>query len=100
MPTDTTSHHEIYMQAALAQAGAAAQLQEVPIGAIIIDETGSVIGQAHNRVEQYHTQTAHAEALAISQAGQTRGDWRLIDSWIYVTITPSSICVQTLPISR
>lgn len=89
-----------FMKQALIEAQRAAQHDEVPIGAIIVDPTGNIVARAHNRVEQQQCQLAHAELLAITQACAHQGNWRLSDHWIYVTLEPCSMCIFALVQSR
>jgi tRNA(adenine34) deaminase len=89
-----------YMHLALAQARKAAVLDEVPIGAIIVDSTGATVSRAHNNVEKLQTQLAHAELLAIQKACKKRGDWRLNGHWLYVTLEPCSMCLYAIIQSR
>ncbi len=90
----------IYMHKALAQARKAYKLNEVPIGAIVVNPDGVIIGRAHNRVEKLSSQTGHAELRAIAQAGKRIGDWRLDGHWIYVTLEPCSMCLGLIKLSR
>jgi tRNA(adenine34) deaminase len=92
--------HTKYMGKALAQAQKSMSLDEVPVGAVIVDETGIIIARAHNRTEQQATQAAHAEVLAITKAGKKRGDWRLNGCTIYVTLEPCSMCYHLIKLSR
>jgi tRNA(adenine34) deaminase len=80
------------MSAALALAQQAAAAGEVPIGAVIVDPTGRIIGQGWNQPESSHDPTAHAEILAIRQACQKLGNWRLSDCTLYVTLEPCPMC--------
>lgn len=89
-----------YMQQALVQAQNAFDANEVPIGAIIVNSQGAIIARAYNQVETSHSQTAHAELLAIAQAGESLADWRLTDCWIYVTLQPCAMCMHALMASR
>lgn len=89
-----------YMKIALDQAQMAAVSGEVPIGAVVIDAQGHLIGAGHNRVEQSRCQTAHAESLAIAQACHTRADWRLDGCWLYVTLEPCLMCMGLIKLSR
>ncbi len=91
---------QAYMQQALAQASVAADQNEVPIGAIIVAPNGIVIAATHNKTEQQQTQTAHAELLAIAQAGQALGNWRLEGCWVYVTLEPCAMCMHALVLGR
>lgn len=87
--------HYDFMQLALAQAEKAARLGEVPIGAVIVHK-GTVIAQAHNLCETSLRATAHAELLAIEQACETLGDWRLEDTTLYVTLEPCPMCAGAI----
>ncbi len=97
LPT-TSDHH--FMNEALALAREAYDHNEVPIGAIIVDAHGSVIGRGFNKVEQEKSQLAHAELRAISQATAHRNDWRLDGCTIYVTLEPCSMCFSAIQLSR
>ncbi|HKZ19833.1 MAG TPA: tRNA adenosine(34) deaminase TadA [Acidimicrobiia bacterium] len=81
-----------FMSLALAEARLAATEGEVPVGAVLVDGQGEVIGADHNRREQLSDATAHAEMLIIAAAGKARGDWRLRDTTLYVTLEPCPMC--------
>lgn len=83
---------EELMALALAEARLAASEGEVPIGAVLVDGRGEVIGADHNRREQFADATAHAEMLVIARAGRKQGDWRLTGSTLYVTLEPCPMC--------
>lgn len=107
MPADlqsSVSGHEAYMQQALREAQAAYDEDEVPIGAIIVhrDPSGGdrVVGVAHNQREQLHDPTAHAEMLAITQAAQALGNWRLDGCTLYVTLEPCPMCAGAIVLAR
>jgi tRNA(adenine34) deaminase len=89
----------LFMRMALRQAQRAAEAGEVPVGAVIVlgDE---VIGQAHNQTETLKDPTAHAEILAITQATQAVGDWRLCDTTLYVTKEPCPMCAGAILLAR
>ena len=89
----------LYMRMALRQAEAAAEAGEVPVGAVIV-HNGEVIGRAHNQVELLKDPTAHAEILAITQAAQALGDWRLLDTVLYVTKEPCPMCAGAIMLAR
>jgi tRNA(adenine34) deaminase len=89
-----------FMQEALAQAKLAYEIDEVPIGAIVVNSEGDIIARAYNSVERDCTQRAHAESLAIEQAGKSLGDWRLEGCWLYVTLEPCSMCMGLIKLSR
>ncbi len=92
--------HEWYMQQALLYARRAAQEGEVPIGAVVVDETGAIIGTGYNQVEQKKTQIVHAEMLALQEAAMHKGDWRLENCFLYVTLEPCSMCNGAVRLSR
>lgn len=89
-----------FMQQALKQAEKAAASDEVPIGAVIVNKDGDIIARGYNKVETQHTQTAHAEMLAIAKAGKKLNDWRLEDCWVYVTLEPCAMCMVLIRLSR
>ena len=79
------------MQKALAEAAIAAENGEIPVGAVIV-KNGEILCTAHNLCEEFHDATAHAERLAISEAGRLTGSWRLSDCTLYVTLEPCPMC--------
>ena len=87
------------MRMAIAQAQAAREIDEVPVGAIIVREE-RVIGAAHNLCVQLRDATAHAEMLAITQAAESIGDWRLEECTLYVTLEPCVMCAGAILQSR
>jgi tRNA(adenine34) deaminase len=89
-----------HMDLALAQARAGAERGEVPIGAVIVDETGAVIAATTNRVERDNDPTAHAELLAIRQAAASLGTPRLVNCDLYVTLEPCPMCAQAIAFAR
>ena len=91
--------HPYYMQKALEQARIAESLDEVPIGAVIVHQ-GRIIGAAHNQREMLRDPTAHAEMLAITQAAEAVGDWRLLDCALYVTLEPCPMCAGAIVNAR
>lgn len=90
---------EKYMKEALMEARKAAQIGEVPIGAVIVRE-GQIIARAHNMTETMKDPTAHAEMLAIRQAARVLGGWRLTGCSMYVTAEPCSMCAGAIVWSR
>lgn len=98
MPGDIEPHQH-YMQMALQQAVAAAECDEVPVGAVVVHQ-GRVIGAAHNQREALRDPTAHAEMLAITQAAEALGDWRLEDCGLYVTLEPCPMCAGAIVNAR
>lgn len=92
--------HEWYMKQALLYARQAAAQGEVPIGAIVVDQQGQIIGTGYNQVEARKTQTVHAEMLALQEAAIHRGNWRLENCFLYVTLEPCSMCNGAVRLSR
>ena len=91
---------EFYMAAAMELAREAAYNNEVPVGCVICDKDGTIIGRGRNRREQLHDATAHAEVEAIRQACAAIGDWRLEDCSIFVTLEPCPMCAGAIINSR
>jgi len=89
----------VFMREALAEAAKAEHLAEVPIGAVIVKD-GAVIGRGHNRRETNQDPTAHAEMIAIHQAAEALGSWRLIDCTLYVTLEPCVMCMGAIILAR
>ncbi len=83
------------MREALRQAQIAYEVDEVPVGAVVV-RAGKVIGRAYNQVELLKDATAHAEMLALTQAEAAVGDWRLTDCDLYVTKEPCVMCAGAL----
>ena len=90
---------EHYMQLALEQAAKAAELGEVPIGALVVNPDG-VVAAAHNRRELDHDPSAHAEFIALRNAAQQLGRWRLSDCTVYVTLEPCPMCAGLMQQAR
>jgi tRNA(adenine34) deaminase len=82
---------DYFMGEALRQAAKAYELGEVPVGAVVVRE-GRIIARASNQVETLKDATAHAEMLALTQAENAVGDWRLTDCTLYVTKEPCPMC--------
>ncbi len=80
-----------YMEYALLEAKKAADIGEVPIGAVIV-KNGEVLASAHNLCEELSDPTAHAEILAIKKAAEKIGDFRLTGAELYVTLEPCPMC--------
>src|SRR6266496_3228775 len=83
------------MREALRQAKKAYDADEVPIGAVVV-RGGKIIGRAYNQVELLKDATAHAEMLALTQAEQVVGDWRLAGCTLYVTKEPCPMCAGAI----
>jgi len=90
---------ERFMELALDQARRAAELGEVPVGAIVVRD-GQVLAAAHNRRELDQDPTAHAEILALREASRKVGSWRLERCELYVTLEPCAMCTGALLLAR
>jgi len=95
----TLHNDERYMRAALHEAEAALEKDEVPIGAVIV-HNGRIIGRGHNQRESLRDPTAHAEILAITAAASAVGDWRLEGCTMYVTLEPCVMCAGAIVLAR
>ena len=94
-----TSTDDAGMQAALREARAAFQEDEVPVGAVIVHD-GRIIARAHNQRETLQDPTAHAEMIAITQAAAALESWRLDGCTMYVTLEPCPMCAGALVLAR
>ena len=89
------------MEIALSEAEEAAQREEVPVGAVIVDsQTMRVLAAAGNRTEEFNDATAHAEMLALREATKVFGAKRLINCDLYVTLEPCPMCCQAISFAR
>ena len=88
------------MEIALGEARAAAARGEVPVGAVVLDGSGAVLARAGNEVEARHDPTAHAEMLALRAAATARGEARLPDCELVVTLEPCPMCAQAASFFR
>src|SRR6201998_2811975 len=95
---DLQSDH-YFMGEALRQAARAYEAEEVPVGAVVV-RAGRVIARAYNQVELLKDATAHAEMLAVTQAEEAVGDWRLTDCTLYVTKEPRPMCAGAVVHTR
>jgi len=91
---------EYYMSIALQLAREAGADGEAPVGCVVVDSYGAVIGRGRNRREKKHSALAHAELEAIEDACNTLGDWRLSDCSLYVTLEPCPMCTGAVIMSR
>ena len=88
------------MRSALIEAEKARDQDEIPIGAVIVDEYGKILGKGYNRRELDQDATQHAELIAIRQACQTNHSWRLIHCTLFVTLEPCPMCAGAIINSR
>lgn len=89
-----------HMESALAEARAAAERGEVPVGAVLVNESGEVVAQAGNRTRELSDPTAHAEILAIRSACAAAGSERLPGHDLYVTLEPCAMCATAISAAR
>ena len=84
------------MRQALSEAKQAAREDEVPVGAVLVTQDGTVLAKEHNRTITLCDPTAHAEILALREASRTLGNYRLLNTTLYVTIEPCIMCMGAL----
>lgn len=96
--TGYTAGFEPAMREALAEAGGSGS--DVPVGAVVLDASGSIISRGRNLREAEHDPTAHAEIVAIRAAGAARGGWRLEDCTLVVTLEPCTMCAGAMLAGR
>jgi tRNA(adenine34) deaminase len=94
------SEFEELMWLALEQARLAAASDDVPVGAVVIDSTGALIGVGHNAREASADPTAHAEVVALRAAAASLGSWRLTGCTLIVTLEPCTMCAGALVMAR
>ena len=88
-----------FLQIAFEEAESAGKRGEVPVGAVVVKD-GMILARAGNRVEELKDPSAHAEILAIREAGQILGEPRLIDCDLYVTLEPCPMCATAISFAR
>jgi tRNA(adenine34) deaminase len=98
-PDPTGRSHEYWMSLALREAEKALDLDEVPIGCLIVRDN-RIIAKGHNLTEQLHDATAHAEVLALTAAHASVGSRYLVDCSLYVTIEPCPMCAGAIVLAR
>lgn len=84
------------MELALAEARQARQMEEVPVGAVLVDAAGDVLAAAHNQPITRSDPTAHAEILVLRRAGRKISNYRLLNTILYVTIEPCMMCMGAI----
>ncbi len=87
------------MRLALREADRAAEFGDVPVGAVVVHE-GEVVGLGRNERELTGDPTAHAEIIALREASTKLGNWRLLDTVLYVTLEPCAMCAGAIVLSR
>jgi tRNA(adenine34) deaminase len=95
----TDRNHEYWMGKAIAEAGKARAKDEVPIGCVIV-RNGKIIARGHNLRESSQDPAAHAELIAIRKAARKLQSWRLLDTTLYVTLEPCTMCMGAIILSR
>jgi tRNA(adenine34) deaminase len=93
------AEHLHYMREALDEARVAGERGEVPVGAIAVHK-GYVVGRGHNRKEELADPSAHAEMIALREAAQVLGSWRLSDVTLYSTMEPCAMCAGAMVLAR
>jgi tRNA(adenine34) deaminase len=88
------------MRLALAEAARALEHDDVPVGAVVVDATGVVLGAGHNERELTQDPTAHAEILALRRAAAAVGSWRVLESTLVVTLEPCAMCAGAIVLAR
>ena len=97
---DGFSHiQQTWMRAALSEARLAMDEGDVPVGAVVVYD-GKIIGRGHNRRERDHDPCAHAEILALTEAGKAMGSRRLVGAEMYVTMEPCPMCAYALVLAQ
>jgi len=91
--------HQHWMGEALREAAAAAECGEVPVGCVVVHE-GRIVGRGHNQTEMLRDATAHAEMLALTQAAEALGNWRLTGCTVYCTVEPCTMCCGAMVLCR
>jgi tRNA(adenine34) deaminase len=88
------------MRQAIAEAEAALAHDDVPIGCVVTDSAGIIIGRGHNERELRGDPTAHAEILALQEAAAAVGSWRVLNATLYVTLEPCAMCAGAIVLAR
>ena len=92
--------HDFYMRMALDLAREAERAGEVPVGAVVVAESGEVIGRGYNSPIALSDPTAHAEVLAIREAAAAIGHYRIVNATLYVTLEPCAMCAGAIVNAR
>ena len=95
----TQEEKEFFMQEALKEAQKSLEKEEIPIGCVIVKD-GEIIGRGHNAREERQKAILHAEIMAIDDANENEGNWRLLDSTLFVTIEPCVMCSGAIGLAR
>jgi tRNA(adenine34) deaminase len=96
----TESPYDVWMRAAISEARAARRSADVPVGAVVVDPSGAIVGRGHNAREATGDPTGHAEVVALREAAAGRGEWRLDGCTLVVTLEPCTMCAGALVLAR
>jgi tRNA(adenine34) deaminase len=97
---DGANEYDVAMRVALDEARVALGSGDVPIGAVVLDPAGAVIGRGHNVRERDGDPTGHAELVAVREAAAALGGWRLTGCTLVVTLEPCTMCAGAIVLSR
>lgn len=100
MCSERLRQFESHMHHCLDLAEIAASQSDIPVGAVVVDETGAVIATGHNTRERDHDPTGHAEIVAMREAARVRAGWRLDGCTLVVTLEPCTMCAGAIVLSR
>ena len=95
----TDEEKEYFMRQALEEARKSLEKDEIPIGCVIVKE-GQIIGRGHNAREELNQAIMHAEVMAIQEANRVEGNWRLLETTLFVTIEPCVMCSGAIGLAR
>ncbi|HEM6346470.1 TPA: tRNA adenosine(34) deaminase TadA [Streptococcus suis] len=95
----TQEEKEYFMSQALIEAQRSLEKEEIPIGCVIVKD-GEIIGRGHNAREELNQAIMHAEVMAIQEANRVEGNWRLLDTTLFVTIEPCVMCSGAIGLAR
>ena len=95
----TLEEKEYFMSQALVEAEKSLAKDEIPIGCVIVKD-GQIIGRGHNAREELNQTIMHAEVMAIQEANRVEGNWRLLDTTLFVTIEPCVMCSGAIGLAR
>ena len=95
----TLEEKEYFMKQAFAEAEKSLEKDEIPIGCVIVKD-GQIIGRGHNAREELNQAIMHAEVMAIQEANRVEGNWRLLDTTLFVTIEPCVMCSGAIGLAR
>ena len=98
--SDQSVRDDAWMVRALDLARHAASTDEVPVGAVLVDSAGTVVAEGWNRTITDSDPTAHAEVVTLRAAAAALGDWRLLDTTLYVTLEPCAMCAGAIVLAR